>query len=49
MIWTEPINSVIAVIRHAIEVGVVFHDLPYASFSCFHLVTGLLLQGLPFG
>jgi PAS domain S-box-containing protein len=47
MLWTEPIYSVIAVIRHGIEVGVATHDLPYASFSCFHLVTGLLLQGLP--
>jgi hypothetical protein len=36
----------IEVIRQAIEVGVVAHDLPYASFSCFHLITDLLLQGL---
>ncbi len=47
MIWTEPIHSVITVVRHGIEVGVVTHDLPYASFGSFHLITGLLLQGLP--
>jgi PAS domain S-box-containing protein len=47
MLWTEPIHSAIAVIRHAIDVGVVTHDLAYASFSSFHLVTGLLLQGIP--
>jgi hypothetical protein len=44
--WTEPLTSAIEVIRQAIEVGVVAHDLPYASFSCFHLITDLLLQGL---
>ena len=47
MLWTEPIHSAIAVVRHGIDVGVATHDLPYASFSSFHLITDLLLQGLP--
>lgn len=32
MLWTEPIHSAIALVRHGIEVGVATHDLPYASF-----------------
>ena len=46
MLWTQPISSAIDVVRRAIGAGIATHDLSYASFSCCHLVTGLLLQGV---
>jgi PAS domain S-box-containing protein len=46
MLWKEPIDSAIDFIRLAIAAGVETHDVLYACFSCGHLVTGLLLQGV---
>jgi PAS domain S-box-containing protein len=46
MLWKEPIGSAIDFIRQAIAVGIETHDVLYACFSCGHLVTGLLLQGV---
>jgi predicted ATPase/signal transduction histidine kinase/GAF domain-containing protein len=46
MLWKEPIGSAIGFIRQAIAAGIETHDVLYACFSCGHLVTGLLLQGV---
>ncbi len=46
MLWTEPIGSAIDFIRLAIDAGIETHDVVYACFSCGHLITGLLLQGV---
>jgi PAS domain S-box-containing protein len=46
MLWKAPIGSAIDFIRRAIDAGIETHDVVYACFSCGHLVTGLLLQGV---
>ena len=46
MLWKEPIDSAIDFIRRAIAAGIETHDVLYACFSCGHLLTGLLLQGV---
>jgi predicted ATPase/C4-dicarboxylate-specific signal transduction histidine kinase len=46
MLWKAPIGSAIDFIRRAIDAGIETHDVLYACFSCGHLVTGLLLQGV---
>jgi hypothetical protein len=47
MLWKEPIASAIDFIRLAIKAGIETHDVLYACFSYGHLVTALLLQGVP--
>ncbi len=44
-LWTQPIETGIELIRAAFRAGAESSDLPFASYSCMHLVTDLLIQG----
>jgi PAS domain S-box-containing protein len=44
-LWTQPIETGIALIRAAFRAGAESGDLPFASYGCMHLVTDLLIQG----
>jgi PAS domain S-box-containing protein len=46
VLWTEPIEVGINLIRAAFRAGVESGDLSYACYSCMHLVTDLLTKGM---
>jgi len=46
LLWIEPISTAIEFTRLAFRAGIETGDLSYASYSCEHLVTDLLLQGV---
>jgi PAS domain S-box-containing protein len=45
-LWTQPIETGIEFVRTAFRAGAESSDLPFACFSCLHLVTDLLAQGI---
>ncbi|MGA8655535.1 MAG: AAA family ATPase [Chthoniobacterales bacterium] len=45
VLWTQPIDVGINLIRTAFHAGVESGDLSYACYSCMHLVTDLLTKG----
>jgi len=46
VLWIQPIRTAIDFIRLAFRASIEAHDLSYACFSCNHLVTDLLMQGV---
>jgi PAS domain S-box-containing protein len=46
VLWIQPIRTAIDFIRLAFRTSIEAHDLSYACFSCNHLVTDLLMQGV---
>jgi PAS domain S-box-containing protein len=46
VLWIQPIRTAIDFIRLAFRASIDAHDLSYACFSCNHLVTDLLMQGV---
>ncbi len=44
--WTQPVQTAINFIRAAFDAAVETGDLTFACYSCNHLVTDLLLQGV---
>jgi PAS domain S-box-containing protein len=45
-LWTQPIETGIEFVRAGFRAGAESSDLPFACFSCLHLVTDLLTQGM---
>jgi predicted ATPase len=45
VLWTQPIELGVELIRAALRAGAESGDLAFACFSCMHLVTDLLIQG----
>src|SRR5271165_5160985 len=46
-LWTQPVRTAIDFIRLAFRACIETHDVTYACYCCNHLVTDLLLQGVP--
>jgi PAS domain S-box-containing protein len=46
VLWTQPIDVGIDLIRTAFRAGAESGDLSYACFSCMHLITDLLIKGV---
>src|SRR6476620_2449853 len=46
-LWSQPIEVGVQLIRTALRAGAESGDLSFACFSCMHLITALLSQGVP--
>src|SRR6516165_4406817 len=46
VLWTQPIDVGIDLIRAAFRAGAESGDLSYACYSCMHLITDLLIKGV---